>query len=517
MVIHMENDKMRTAIIDIGSNTIRLVVYDFSDELGLREIDNIKVVARLRNYLQVDGNMSVEGIQLLAKNLRMFKQIIDDYQVADVQAFATAAVRQANNHEHILQMMYKEVGLEITLLSEDEEAFFGFIGVAYTMKTPSAITIDIGGGSTEITCYERKELVHSISFPVGTVSLKQQFVKNNRMTSKEKTALNQYIKEQLEQVEWLKDCKLPVIGIGGSARNIGQVHQNRTNYPATGIHQYELSHEAFDDVKEYIERLSFDELQQLDGLSSDRADIIEIAIEVFSALMTVVQAPSFQISKKGLREGTMIHRILEIEPLAFHKQDIYTNVAKRFIREFGRTELQASDLVMLATSMYIESCSIGLFEQSDQDINMIKRAATVYAIGEYIELDEYSPHTFHLIANQSLIGLTHKERIQLALIASYKNKDTFYRQMAPFETWFTKEESKKMKDFGALLKFIYALYVSKRKVVNRLVLTEANGELIINIFTNTSALAEIYQANKRKKHIEKMAKMPVRLYFIEEG
>src|SRR5699024_5709484 len=186
----MENDKMRTAIIDIGSNTIRLVVYDFSDELGLREIDNIKVVARLRNYLQADGNMSVEGIQLLAKNLRMFKQIIDDYQVADVQAFATAAVRQASNREHILDMMYKEVDLEITLLSEDEEAFFGFFGVAYTMKTPSAITIDIGGGSTEITRYERKELVHSISFPVGTVSLKQQFVKDNRMTGKEKTSLN---------------------------------------------------------------------------------------------------------------------------------------------------------------------------------------------------------------------------------------------------------------------------------------------------------------------------------------
>lgn len=151
-------DDLKTAIIDIGSNTIRLVLYQYDKEEGLRELGNIKTVARLRTYLQPSGEMSEEGIQVLTETLLTFKAMLDDFEVVDVKAAATAAIRQASNRVKIITLMKERTGIQIELLSEEEEAYYGYVAVAHSIGTRSAVTIDIGGGSTEITLFENKQL-----------------------------------------------------------------------------------------------------------------------------------------------------------------------------------------------------------------------------------------------------------------------------------------------------------------------------------------------------------------------
>ena len=156
--------EFKTAIIDIGSNTVRLVLYECNDKHGLYEFGNFKTVARLRTYILPDGKMSDEGLDVLAQTLISFKEIMDDYGVTDIYAAATAAVRQATNQQEIITEMHELTGIEVHVLSEEEEAYFGFVAVAHSVDTPSAITIDIGGGSTEITLYENKKLQKTYSF-----------------------------------------------------------------------------------------------------------------------------------------------------------------------------------------------------------------------------------------------------------------------------------------------------------------------------------------------------------------
>lgn len=209
----MEN--LKTAIIDIGSNTIRLVLYSYDKNEGLREFGNIKTVARLRTYILPSGEMSEEGILLLTDILNSFKLILADYRVTDVKAAATAAVRQAINNAEIIARMKEKTGLSIDILSEEEEAYYGFVAVANSMDTPSAITIDIGGGSTEITVFKNKKLQKTISFPFGTVSLMQKFVRGTIISTDEREQLRSFVTNQFSSVEWMKEIKLPVIAIGG--------------------------------------------------------------------------------------------------------------------------------------------------------------------------------------------------------------------------------------------------------------------------------------------------------------
>ncbi len=508
---------LKTAIIDIGSNTIRLVLYSYKKNEGLREFGNIKTVAKLRTYLLPNGEMSEEGIQLLADTLNSFRLILADYQVTDIKAAATAAVRQAVNNEEIIRRMEEETGIKIAILTEEEEAYYGFAAVAHSMDTPSAVTIDIGGGSTEITLFINKKLQKTFSFPFGTVSLKQKFVKGSIINSDEREKLRADVTEKFRSLPWIKNVAFPVIGIGGSARNIAQVHQQKTNYPLSGVHEYEMKQDDLEALSDYLTQFSFEELKQLDGLSSDRADTIVLALEVFRALLSVVGSDTFQVSKKGLREGLIIKRVLQGNATAYNKYNVFEESARQMALAYGRTEEEVHTLAKLTEQFYRECCHLQLFDYNEADLELLIKGAKVYAIGEYIELDSSSQHTFYLIANQSLPGLSHVNRVKLALLASYKNRDYFERFAQPFETWISKEELKKIRDFGAVLKFVYALNMTKRNVVKHITIENKEQNLLIEVVTLERAIAEMAQVEKQKKHIERVFKKNIEIVFNEEG
>ncbi|MFJ7735846.1 Ppx/GppA family phosphatase [Lysinibacillus sp. NPDC097287] len=510
-------DDLRTAIIDIGSNTIRLVLYHYDKEEGLRELGNIKTVARLRTYILPSGEMSEEGIQVLTDTLLNFKAMLDDFEIVDVKAAATAAIRQATNRDSIIAQMKERTGIQIELLSGEEEAYFGYMAVAYSMGTPSAITIDIGGGSTEITLFKDKQLLNTHSFPFGTVSLKQHFVKGDILNSSEKKELIAFVKEQFLSLTWIQGVQLPIIAIGGSARNVAQIHQQQCKYPIASIHGYEIPKSDLEELSNYLGNMSFDGLKQLDGLSTDRADIIVPALEVFLVLMEVVQSEVFQLTKKGLREGIILQRILKGDEHAFNKYNVFEGNVRRIARQYGRSESEVDYLMHLADQLYRECCRLNYFTFNEGDLQLIRKAAKVFNLGEYIELSSASQHTFYLIANQSIEGLSHKERVQLALLASYKNKDYYQRFASPFTGWMSREEYRKTRDFGAILKFVYALNVSKRNIVHAIKMHNETGFMQIDIFIKRNGAAERYQAERHKKHLERALKTAIKINFIEEG
>lgn len=506
----------KAAIIDIGSNTIRLVLYKYDVKRGMKEIENIKVVARLRNYILPNGTLSEQGILKLKNILISFQDMLHDYGINNVLATATAAIRQSTNGQEILEKMKDEIGIEIKLLSEEQEAFYGYLAVVHSIATPSAVTIDMGGGSTEITYFHNKQLIKSYSFPFGSVSLKQQFMKSNTLTIEERNRIYQFAKQQFLSLNWLVGLMLPVIGIGGSARNMAKMDQRKKKYPISGIHQYKMTKEDFNSIRLEIAGLSFEELKQLDGLSSDRADIIAPVLEVFQALMDVVQSPIFQFSRKGLREGLIFEKILNENPSAFDKYRVFEINIDFLAQEFGKSEAHNQYFVKLCEITYREFCRHGALLYSDDDLTIMMQAAKLFYLGEYIEADAASQHTFYLLSNRSIDGLGHKERVRLALLASYKNKDEFKRYVQPFLEWFTKDELKQIQGIGALLKFVYALDASKRKIVENIEIDQKEQHTIIRIYTRGNALAEKYKVNRQKKHIEKLFPGDVTLHFIEK-
>lgn len=511
---NMKNPK--TAILDIGSNTIRLVIYSYDEKRGLREFENIKTVARLRTYLQPNGEMSEQGIQILEDTLKSFRQMLEDYDVDDVIATATAAIRQASNQEAIVARMKTETNFEIDVLTEDEEAYYGFLAVAHSVPIESAVTIDIGGGSTEITYYVDKKLQKTHSFPFGVVSLQQQFMKEGQMTVVEKEQLALFAEAQFRSLAWLNGLQYPVIGIGGSARNIAQIDQQRKAYPISNVHQYKMNVHDLYTLSDTLSDLTIEELKKIDGLSSDRADIILPALEVFRALMKVVKADEFMFSRKGLREGIMLNRVLQSNPVALNKHHVFDHSSQALATEYEMNQHEAEHLQFLAQQIYEACVANQLINSSAESLQLLKRGAALFYLGEYIDADAASQHTFYILSNRSIDGMEHMDRIKLALVASYKNKDTFKRYAAPFEPWIEKDELKQLRDLGAIIKFAYGLNGSKRSIVERITMVTTSEGVQMNIYVKGNAMAEKYQAGKQKKHLEKLFKCDVRLHFLKK-
>lgn len=182
------------AVIDIGSNTIRLVIYEIKKGGSYKETENIKTVARLRQYLDDENAMQEEGIELLVSILQGFKEIILFHQVTSIYCVATATIRQSKNQQELVAIVKERTGFDVVVYSEQDEAFTGYYAVSHSTPIETGITIDMGGGSTEITYFENRKLKHYHSFPFGAVTLKEQFMKNDQMTDIEKKINRVYLK-----------------------------------------------------------------------------------------------------------------------------------------------------------------------------------------------------------------------------------------------------------------------------------------------------------------------------------
>lgn len=502
----------KIGVIDIGSNTIRLVIYEWTQSRrNFREIQNIKVTASLRSYLNSSQSLSDDGIKLLIDTLQSFQTMIRHYELEEVICVATAAIRQSANRAKVLQILHEKTSFSINLLSEYEEAYYGYLSVIHSTNIKEGITIDMGGASTEITYFHDSKLVHYHSFPFGSLSLKLQFVTGSIPTAEERQQIRQFLLPHFQSLTWLRDKHIPVIAMGGSARNVARIRQNYVKYPLVGMHQYEMSNLELIEVKEMFQDLSFTDLQKVEGLSKERSSTILPAFELFDILCKLSGATKFVFSLKGLREGILYQKINDLNddllPLAQASM-------KELMQEFRISSRTVNQLKKLSGLFYSQAASIigeGTYFNED-DFELLMRGAQIFHLGRYGEEDSSSA-AFYLLANRTIMGLSHRERVKLALVASYKGKGTFQKYIQPLKHWFTKEEQKKLCIIGAILKVSSSLDSTQQNIVKDFVITANENSWNINIQCQKYYKFEEYQFEKQKKHLEKLLKITIISHF----
>lgn len=511
----MTYSNSKWAIIDIGSNTIRLVIYEKNAFGRFKQTGNIKSSARLRHYLDKDGILAMTGAMLLIKVLQGFREILEYHKVEYVQCVATAAIRQAVNKDAILKMVKEKTGFDVRILTGEEEAFYGCFAVMQTTPFDEGVTIDVGGGSTEITHFRSRQLVHLHSFPFGVVSLKEQYITGETITAEETDRLRHFIRESLHTLPWIQNLKVPILAIGGSARSVAQMDQNLKKYPLSGIHQYSMAPTDLKRILSVVDKLTVPELEKLEGVTKERADLILPALEIFSELSDYVQAPEFMFSGKGLRDGIFLkefeHRDAETD-----SDKIIRSSMEELVHDYKISYQHSRHVACLARQISSQLESKFGIKMDSQTKRMMELSARVYYLGQYVDPAASSQHTFYLLANSSINGLEHKERLQLAFIASFKNYALLKQYYAPFQGWFTKEKLQEIRVAGAIVKLASALDVSKRGIVKQVALQKTGEqEGILTLTCNGNCFAERGQAEKQKRHLEKALKLSLTLLFEE--
>lgn len=501
------------ALIDIGSNTVRLVIYLPNEAGRFKEVENVKAVARLRNHLTEDDYLSEEGETILIETLKEFEDVLKIYPLKHFTVVATATVRQAKNKQTLIDRVKTSLGWDMQILSEEEEAFYGYLAVVNATSITEGITVDMGGGSTEVTYFKDRQLIHAHSFPFGTLSLNQLY--DNTLSEAENLiTVKKYVKEAFETLDWLENRSVPIIAIGGSARNVAQIDQIDKDYPMAGLHQYPLLLKDLNRIKDHLLSLSNTKRMKVEGLSKDRADIILPALMTFITLYKFIHADRFVLSQKGLRDGINYE-------LLFHKQEqpyspnVLEDSFQELISDFDLDVKQAFQVQHLTRQLFNALTENKVRGMMKEDWTLLRRASYVFNMGDYIDNESSAQHTFYLLSNRTIDGLSHREKLELALVASYKNKTVFKQFIRPYKSWLTKSERKKILLLGALLKFTYCLDGTKRHVISDLSVKVKKKKLKLVLYYSKNAAPEIYQAEKQKKHLEKALKRTIDLTFIQ--
>ncbi|MCI5775551.1 MAG: Ppx/GppA family phosphatase [Aerococcus sp.] len=509
--------KERIGLIDIGSNSIRLVIFQVFDNFTIKEIQNIKVPSRIFQYLDDKSNMSEEGITVLCDVLSGLTKEAELFRVDRIIAKGTAALRQSVNRDDIVTIVKEKVGLTIDIIPGRQEAYYGVTAVFHSIALTDGITLDIGGGSSEVTLFKDKQIVESYSFPFGAVTLKNKFfadVPHNDKDAIEET--RKFIKAAFAEHPFMKDAQLPLIGIGGAARNIVRVYQSMIDYPLAGLHNFEMQRKDFASVLERFKDASPKEMKNIDGLSSDRADIIVPALLVYIELLDTINAPFFRFSQRGLREGIIYDYVQHKYPDAYDINNIARQTIERLPISYHFDIGQAAQRMVLARKLYQALHDEGFLTLKKSEEKLMAYGAFCYHIGRMVEANSASQHTFYLLANTNLEGFTHHDRVVLSLIASFKNRSLFKTYLSLFDDWFSDKEIKLIQTIGGMVKFANCLNISNQVVIQTIDFVHQKDTLILRIFYKGKLLSEVSQCENQKKHIERIVGEDIHLEFINQ-
>ena len=250
----------KIGIIDLGSNSARLVIVNLFTDGHFMVIDELKESVRLGQDMERDGFLKPARVAETIKTLKMFRKLCDASGVTRIIAVATEAVRRAKNQRSFLDEIQSSCGIKIRVLSAEEEAVFVYRGVINTMDVPKGIVLEIGGGSTKIVYYNRRNMLNYVTLPFGAVTLTGLFSGDGLKPEQQAEKIEEFFTEQLKQVEWLKDVDpdVQMMGVGGSFRNLFKISKMVHKYPLDSVHNYKMQVEDFFPVFDMIKVLDLD-------------------------------------------------------------------------------------------------------------------------------------------------------------------------------------------------------------------------------------------------------------------
>ncbi|MGH4051224.1 MAG: exopolyphosphatase [Clostridium sp.] len=426
----------KIAIIDIGSNSMRLVLVKINKDNSFSIIDEVKETVRLGKDMTPQGGLNSFRIDKAISTLSFFIQLCNIQNITEILPVATEAVRKATNQKEFINRVKLELSINIRVLTGIEEAFYDYFGAINSMDFSDALIMDIGGSSSEIIHVENRKLKNSISLPFGAINLTEKFSLQKPMNDKSETAIKEFLVSLYKDIPWLKEVKnVPIIGIGGTIRNIGKVHMKKTKYPIDNLHNYIISADEVIDIYEKVKVKNSSQRKKLKGLSKERADIFVGATTALVKLIEYLDIKELHVSGSGLRDGFLYEYIFKNNtPLT----DVLDFSLKNNLLNYKIDLKHPSHVWMLTETLYNQ-----LNQIIDININpykILKTSAMLHDIGILISYFDHNKHSSYMIANSKINGLTHKEQLMASYIAALHRKNEFKIDLKLYQEIITKED-----------------------------------------------------------------------------
>jgi exopolyphosphatase/guanosine-5'-triphosphate,3'-diphosphate pyrophosphatase len=298
---------MKRAIIDLGTNSVLLLIGQSSDSGRIDVLHQRYVVSRLGAHVFEKGDLQPEAMARTLSVLQEFSRDIKNWQVDQVHLIGTEALRRAGNTGFFANLVREQLGWQLQVISGAEEAVYGFTGAVDGLdyENKESAVVDVGGGSTEIIYGRDQAIQDFISLPLGVVELAEKFRMKVQLTEQDRDTIRKKIRTELEQIFFLKKLKTEkvLIGVGGTITTLAAVKENLQRYDPDQIHGYVLDKKSVIEIFESLNRLTLPQRRQIPALVRGREDVILYGTLIYLEVMEFAGFNRVIASDRGLRFG----------------------------------------------------------------------------------------------------------------------------------------------------------------------------------------------------------------------
>lgn len=430
----MASDVKTLAAIDVGTNSIHMVIVQIKTSIPtFSVIESEKATVRLGERCAQTGNLTEEAMLRSIEALKRCQEICRTFKVEEIVAVATSATREAPNGQEFIQRIYSELGLDIEIISGQEEARRIYLGVisAMDLRDEPHLLIDIGGGSTEMVLGDGRDPIYLSSTKIGAVRLTDLFVKTDPISQPDYDLLLGYIHGSIERpTDDLKVLlktqninSIKAIGTSGTIETLATLHaKENLGVVPSPLQGYEIS---FADLENMVWRLRRASLEERTALvRQKRAEIILAGALILLETMRLLGVPSISLCQRALREGLVVDWMIRhgyIEDGWRYQSSIRDRSILKLADKYGINTNYAKQVADHALSLFDQTKGI-FHEWGDQERHLLWAAAMLHNSGHHISHNAHHKHSYYLIRNGELLGYTESEIEIIANLARYHRR-----------------------------------------------------------------------------------------------
>lgn len=482
----------RLGIVDLGSNTARLVVFAFEPGKWYRLVDQIRQPVRLGEGLGEAGELTQEAQERAESALRLYSDYANSTGLPPLEILATSALRDCSNQQQFLDRV-DALGLTISILDGAEEAELGVLAVANGFEFDSSWVIDLGGGSAQVSLMDMRRFVQGEALPLGGVRLTEQFLHSDPPKPKEIRRLEAALEDHLGAVcGEIRQGKLPLVAMGGTIRNLARAVQREENYPLLDrIHGYFLKRGALEGLVDRLVSIKAKRRGGIPGIKVDRADVIVAGALVYRWVLRQADLEGMWISGLGLREGALMRHFLpephQIEGLrAFSVQNL--------LQHYAQPKEHVERTRHLASRLFVGLQPIHGFGKREEDL--LDAATVLQDIGLAVNIYRHDRHGEYLVSASPLNGFSHREQALLALLVRYHLRGK--PRLGPYSPLCGGSDQRLLWTLAACLRLADHLERPRARRVRDLELEIKKSKVIVRPISSRALATELWQIDQHQ-------------------
>jgi len=447
-------------VVDLGSNTFRLVVFEYRTGGPFRLVDEVREVVRLTEGSAPGDPIGPDAMERAIRVARLFAGFCDGSGIDEVRAVATSAIRDAPNGDEVLQGIV-DAGLPARIASGEEEARYGYLGAINGTTLTDGLVAELGGGSMQVGRVDDRRLERCASWPLGAVRMTDAFMAAAVQSPDDVRALRRHALDVLRLEPWVADAGR-LVAMGGAVRTLAAMAQKAEAYPLGEVHGYMLRRDALRALIERMAGMPRADRRRIPGLKADRADIMLAGAVVLDALLQAAGVDRVEVCAEGLRWGVFWEAFLApADPPVV--EDVRATSVRDLAQVYGYDRAHCEQVARLAVDMFDGLARLGVHDGDPREREWLHAAALLHDVGTLVDYNDHHKHGHYLVLNAGLPGFRHRELVIIAQLVRGHRKSI--QSPGPLGALLKPRDEERILRLAAFLRIAEQLEVGRARAI----------------------------------------------------